>query len=492
MGCNSVGYINNKYANINECIIKNTINYLIPGKLIEKLSESILRIEFENKISTGFFMKMNFQEINRKFLLTCAHSIIKENIESKITISIFYGKAEQETEKKIELDNNKRFIKCFIDDDIDATIIEILPEDEIPENKYLYPDLNYQDGYEQYFKSNIYTAGYPNFNIYKGEKYFSAGEILGFRFINDNNYHFLHNCSTKAGSSGSPLININQQVVGIHYGCNIKRTVNHGVFIGSIIDILYKEEKVNIILNGKIDDEKINQSKIVKEDVNIYNNKEKIINDRNVKINNNEEKNRNVNRDRNDINIKKDETINDNINLNKNEPDIISIKNKTPKKKDNDFLIKVLSKGEDNNKNSKSLSNSDMAIINEVFNNPSFMKLMKTFSQDQKIFRKLNNMPEVQKLKESNPIFKEAFNNPDLMNKLGNPEILKIFSEIKSIINKDKEKNNNIDDPKIFEDKFNQLKNMGFNNDNLIREALLICKGNIEEAKEYLHSVEGQ
>ena len=101
-------------------------------------------------------------------------------------------------------------------------------------------------------------------------------------------------------------------------------------------------------------------------------------------------------------------------------------------------------------------------------------------------------MPEVQKLKESNPIFKEAFNNPDLMNKLGNPEILKIFSEIKSIINKDKEKNNNIDDPKIFEDKFNQLKNMGFNNDNLIREALLICKGNIEEAKEYLYSVEHQ
>ena len=489
MGCNSVGYTNNKYANINECIIKNTTNYLIPGKLIEKLSESILRIEFENKISTGFFMKMNFQEITCNFLITCAHSITKENIDSKITISIFYGKAEKETEKKIELDNNKRFIKCFIDDDIDATIIEILPEDGIPENKYLFPDLNYQDGYEQYCKSNIYTAGYPKVNIYKGEKFFSGGEILGFRIINDNYYHFLHNCSTKAGSSGSPLININQQVIGIHYGCNIKRTVNHGVFIGAIMDILYKEEKDNIILNGKIDDDgKRNQNLIDKEDVNIYNKKEEIINDRNERINNKEEKIR----DSNDINLKKDEIINDNINLNKNAVAQIDIKNNPSKNKGNDFLKKVLSKGEDNNKNSKSLSNSDMAIINEVFNNPSFMKLMKTLSQDQKIFRKLNDMPEVQKLKESNPIFNEAFNNPDLMNKLGNPEILKIFSEIKSIINKDKEKNNNIDDPKIFEDKFNQLKNMGFNNDNLIREALLICKGNIEEAKEYLYSVEHQ
>ena len=104
--------------------------------------------------------------------------------------------------------------------------------------------------------------------------------------------------------------------------------------------------------------------------------------------------------------------------LNKNAVAQIDIKNHSSKNKGNDFLKKVLYKGEDTNKNSKSLSNSDMTIINEDFNNPSFMKLMKTFSQDQKIFRELNNMPEIQKLKESNPIFKEAFNNPDLMNKL--------------------------------------------------------------------------
>ena len=134
-----------------------------------------------------------------------------------------------------------------------------------------------------------------------------------------------------------------------------------------------------------------------------------------------------------------------------------------------------------------------MVKINEVFNNPSFMKIMKTLSQDQKIFKQLNNMPQIQKLKENNPIFNEAFNNPDLLNKLCNPEVLKTFSEIKSIIYKDKknkeEENNNIDDPKIFDDKFNQLKNLGFKNDQLIREALLLCKGNIEEAIQYLGSI---
>ena len=317
MGCSSVEYNKNIYTNINECIVKNTTNYLLPEIIIEKLSEAIIRIEFEIKISTGFFLKINIKGNLYYFLVTCAHSITKEDINSKMTISIFYGK--KETEKKMELDNNKRFIKCFIDDDIDATIIEILPEDNIPEEKYLCPDLNYKNGYEQYFGSNIFTAGYPSVDIYKGEKHFSGGEILGFRFINNNNnYNFLHSCSTKAGSSGSPLINYNQQVVGIHYGCNKKGTINHGVFIGAIIDNLNKENE----------DIKIKEKMMVKNDGNTFNKKEEINNDKNGRINNKEDKNKNINKEANGMNIKKDENINNNLRLNKNQIDIINNKKK--------------------------------------------------------------------------------------------------------------------------------------------------------------------
>ena len=70
----------------------NQIN-CIPKEIKEKLSQTITRIQIENKISTGFFMKMNIQGKIHYFLLTSAHSITKENINSKITISIFYGKA---------------------------------------------------------------------------------------------------------------------------------------------------------------------------------------------------------------------------------------------------------------------------------------------------------------------------------------------------------------------------------------------------------------
>ena len=43
-------------------------------------------------------------------------------------------------------------MKSFKNLGFDATVIEILSEDEIPEDKYLYPDMNYINGYEQYIK----------------------------------------------------------------------------------------------------------------------------------------------------------------------------------------------------------------------------------------------------------------------------------------------------------------------------------------------------
>ena len=217
----------------------NQINY-IPKEIKEKLSQTITRIQIENKISTGFFMKMNIQGKIHYFLLTSAHSITKENIDSKITISIFYGKAEQETEKKIELDN-KRFIKCFIDDDIDATILEILPEDEIPENKYLFPDLNYKNGYQQYFNNiGIYSAGYyTNDDINKIDIFYSMVEILSYK-DNNNFNNFIHDCEIKNGLTGSPLINLSKRVVGINSQNNDKNNpLNYGVFIGAIIDKIF-------------------------------------------------------------------------------------------------------------------------------------------------------------------------------------------------------------------------------------------------------------
>ena len=193
--------------------------------------------------------------------------------------------------------------------------------------------------------------------------------------------------------------------------------------------------------------------------------------------------------------------------IDKNKINNINIKNKESKKGGDDTLVKMLSKGEANyknniyNKNSKPASTTDMEIISQIINNPSFMTIIKTLSQDKKMIEHLNKMPEIQELQKTNPIFKKALKGPELMKKI--TDIIETFNEMSLIIDEDKKnkekenkekenkekENNNINDLKTLEDKFNYLKNMGFKDDKLIEEALLVCEGNIDEAIEYINSL---
>ena len=70
---------------------------------------------------------------------------------------------------------NKRIIKCF-EKPIDITIVEIIENDNIPDNKYLLPDLNYKYSYNIYIEEKFYLAGYPmNKKKYKGERHICSG-----------------------------------------------------------------------------------------------------------------------------------------------------------------------------------------------------------------------------------------------------------------------------------------------------------------------------
>ena len=204
-----------------------------------------IKIKSQQKIFTGFFIKITLKKKEYKFIFTCNHSIPQETIDSKIKISIYYGKKNEEKKTKIELDTNKRFIKTY--EDLDVTIIEIKKEDNIPEYKYLFPDLNYKNGIKHYLNAEIYTAGYPNVKIHRGDKHYSAGIITK---VDDNGYIFEHNCNTKDGSSGCPIINYNKFVIGIHYGYDKENKMNYGTFIGKIINELFLEEKnINPLMN---------------------------------------------------------------------------------------------------------------------------------------------------------------------------------------------------------------------------------------------------
>jgi len=227
---------------IKECHVKCS-SPIIPEEISDILKKSTTRIEFngEKKSSTGFFMKINIKGENVKFILTCNHSITQDEINSKQQITIYFGKTGNEEKAIIILDDKKRLIKTY--EDLDVTLIQILKEDKIKEKRFLYPDLNYQNiGFSIYKDSQVYTAGYPNVEFYKEGRHISSGLITNIEECN-----FEHNCDTRKGSSGSPIINLFKLVIGIHFGGDKKNETNFGTFIGVIIDKLNNNEK-NIII----------------------------------------------------------------------------------------------------------------------------------------------------------------------------------------------------------------------------------------------------
>ena len=126
-----------------------------------------------------------------------------------------------------------RFIRAF-ENEKDITIIEIIESDEIPDNKFLSPDLNYSAGYNNYSGEKIIVAGYPIDKVNKG-RHISSGEII--EIMND--IEFKHNADTKNGSSRSPICSFDKQyVIGIHKQGDRKDKCNYGTFIGSVLDEL--------------------------------------------------------------------------------------------------------------------------------------------------------------------------------------------------------------------------------------------------------------
>ena len=209
---------NNKQIliNNNQFAIKNNIRKevdsgfgkAIPEDISDKLYNSIVNIKLKSGLNaTGFFMKIKIKEKEMKCLFTCQHVISEDDINNKITINIYYGKKDNENYRQIKLDKNIRHMRVFNEEDV--TLIEIIENDKISENKYLDVDLNYKHGYNKYKGRNFCSAGYPK--DYDGRRCISAGIIK-----ETLDYKFSHTLFTNYGSSGSPICNENGDVIGIH------------------------------------------------------------------------------------------------------------------------------------------------------------------------------------------------------------------------------------------------------------------------------------
>ena len=142
--------------------------------------------------------------------LFIVNDIISEDYIKFNSIWIRYSKANK-TFTKINLNNSGRIIKVF-NSPINIILIKILKSDNIPEDKYLFPDYNYKNGFEYYKDKSFYMAGYPKFSGKKVERCICSGKINEI-----DEFQFEHTLDSRSSSSGSPICLIdNKCIVGIH------------------------------------------------------------------------------------------------------------------------------------------------------------------------------------------------------------------------------------------------------------------------------------
>ena len=213
-------YEEKNITNNNAIINKSHHSKKISLDNINRISNSIFTISIPTnrgkQIGTCFFMCIN----DKKYLITSSHIIPCKTIKP-IQLINNNGKKFY-----ISYDFDKRVIKYF-PKPFDILAIDILEKDKLNNITYLeyvYDDMN------NYINKEICVLHHP-----EGKKlHLSCGTI---NKIDETIYEFEHNLDTDYGSSGSPVILIeNCKVIGIHKK-RIKESDNKkGTFIFKLIE----------------------------------------------------------------------------------------------------------------------------------------------------------------------------------------------------------------------------------------------------------------
>ena len=216
--------------------------------ILNQMNDCVCRI-YNNGNGTGFFTKIPFKSKFIPVLITNNHIINEDDIKNNKIVIVYLN--NDKIEKTIKIDNNRL---RYTNKKLDITIIEIKENKDKLNNKYLELD----DSIINYFKSN--QGIQPNYlnNKYSNESIY----IINYPKDKDivvsygkspllNNSEIQHYCSTEPGSSGSPILLINnQKLIGIHYGSSEHFEFNKGtLLIYAIIE--FQKIKNNLLIINK-------------------------------------------------------------------------------------------------------------------------------------------------------------------------------------------------------------------------------------------------
>ena len=215
----------------------------IPMKIANKIMNSICKITIKKEggiiYGTGFFMNISDSQ---QYLITNFHIINPSVINEDIEIEIW-------NHKKMHLNIINRDIK-YIKKPKDITVIEIKKTDPIFNDVYIldYDTTYINKGYKIYKNTDIFSIEHP----YGDDASCASGTV-----VEIDDYEFDHNVSTDNGSSGCPILLLNNninlvKVIGIHKNADTEKNINGGTFIGEIFKEIKIKKEVNKETNERL------------------------------------------------------------------------------------------------------------------------------------------------------------------------------------------------------------------------------------------------
>ena len=169
----------NKNDRVKECIIETSLPFEKLDFHLSDVSKSICKIRIEIKqekiIGTGFLLKFDIDQELFYCLISNEHIIKNEIIKNNNNIIyIFYDNENKCV--NIKLGNKKRYIKSLIHNELDITVVEILDEDNISKDYFLFPEFEYKINNKlinKLINNNIYIPQYV-----KGKELMNARGII--------------------------------------------------------------------------------------------------------------------------------------------------------------------------------------------------------------------------------------------------------------------------------------------------------------------------
>ena len=220
-----------KYFNENHVQSSPLISTEKTKVIMNQLDTNVCKINKpNNENATGFFCKIPYSFSFLPVLITNNHVLNEEDI--KVNRIIKFSLKNGQIEKQIII-NESRI--TYTNKDLDVTIIEIIPKiDGI--NDFLEVDEAIDKfNLREKIKDVIYILQYP-----EGKSSYSYGNVKD----SSNDQDITYSCSTSAGSSGAPILNlINNKVIGVHKGS--EASLNIGTLMKYIIDSFRKTYKIN-------------------------------------------------------------------------------------------------------------------------------------------------------------------------------------------------------------------------------------------------------